>query len=131
MSTTESLDAAADRLFEAINARDPRAVAACFAVDYRAQTPVHPDRDFVGRDQVLANWTALISATTDLRAQVLRRAADAEASQVWLEWEQRSTAASGAVTLHRGVSILGVGQDGLFTWTRFYVEPVEAGDERA
>jgi ketosteroid isomerase-like protein len=44
------------RLEHATNAHDVNAVVACFAADYRNETPAHPERGFTGREQVRANW---------------------------------------------------------------------------
>lgn len=41
-----------DQLQEAVNAHDLDGIVACFALDYRNETPAHPMRGFVGRDQV-------------------------------------------------------------------------------
>lgn len=44
------------RLQEATNAHDLDALVACFAPDYRNETPAHPSRSFQGNEQVRANW---------------------------------------------------------------------------
>jgi SnoaL-like domain len=38
------------RLQDATNAHDIDAMVACFAPDYRNETPVHPARSFTGRE---------------------------------------------------------------------------------
>lgn len=54
------------RLTDAQNAHDVDLVAACFADDYRSEQPVHPGREFSGREQVPENWSSSSppSATT-------------------------------------------------------------------
>jgi hypothetical protein len=41
-------------LQRATDARDLEALVACFAPDYRNETPAHPERGFTGREQVRA-----------------------------------------------------------------------------
>ena len=64
------------RLRQATNDHDLDALAGCFAVDYRNETPAHPERSFVGRDQVRTNWAQIFAAVPDVRAEVLRCAED-------------------------------------------------------
>ena len=116
--------AAVRRLQEAVAARDLEAVVACFAPQYRNETPVHPERGFTGRDQVRDNWTQIFGAIPDIEAEVVRMAVDGRV--VWTEWEHRGTRPDGSPHLMRGVVIFGV-EDGLIDWARFYLEPVEAG----
>jgi ketosteroid isomerase-like protein len=113
-----------ERLCRATNARDLDAVVACFAEDYRNETPVHPQRGFVGRDQVRRNWREIFSVIPDVHAEVLRMAVDGDT--VWSEWEHRGTRPDGTPHLMRGVIIFGV-VDELVRWARFYLEPVQDG----
>jgi len=113
-----------ERLRQATNDHDLDALVACFAPDYRNETPAHPERDFTGRDQVRQNWTQIFAAFGDLRDEVLRSAVDGDT--VWSEWEHRGTRPDGTAHLMRGVVIFGV-VDGLATWARFYLEPVQEG----
>ena len=62
-----------DRLCGAVNGHDLDALAACFAADYRNETPVHPARGFVGREQVRRNWEQLFGGIPDL-ARIRHRA---------------------------------------------------------
>jgi hypothetical protein len=55
----------AERLLAAMNARDIEAFVACFAEDYESEQPAHPDRAFVGREQVRENWSAIFSGVPD------------------------------------------------------------------
>lgn len=112
------------RLEAAVNAHDLEAVVACFAVDYRNETPLHPERDFIGREQVRRNWEQIFSFIPDVRAEVTKQTADGDT--VWSEWEHRGTRRDGTVHLMRGVVIFGVA-DGSAAWARFYLEPVESG----
>ena len=48
--------------------------------------------------------------------------------EVWSEWEHRGTRRDGSAHVMRGVVIFGVG-NGLLTWARFYLEPVQEGGE--
>ncbi|MEO9255721.1 MAG: nuclear transport factor 2 family protein [Tepidiformaceae bacterium] len=112
------------RLEAAVNAHDLEAVVACFAADYRNETPLHPERDFIGREQVRRNWEQIFSFIPDVRADVTKHAADGDT--VWSEWEHRGTRRDGTAHLMRGVVIFGV-EDGRAAWARFYLEPVESG----
>jgi hypothetical protein len=54
-----------ERLRDAQNAHDLDAFVACFDPRYRSEQPVHPDRAFVGSDQVRANWAAVFAGVPD------------------------------------------------------------------
>jgi ketosteroid isomerase-like protein len=110
------------RLERATNAHDLNAVVACFAADYRNETPAHPERSFRGREQVRANWEQIFTFIPDIAATVLRSAVNGD--EVWSEWEHRGTRRDGSAHVMRGVVIFGVGS-GLLTWARFYLEPVQ------
>src|SRR4029079_6542564 len=125
----DSIDGAASvlaRLERAANAHDVNAVAACFAPDYRNRTPVHRARSFTGSQQIRRNWEQIFAAIPDLTATVLRSAVNGD--EAWSEWEHRGTRRDGSTPLMRGVVIFGVA-DGLLTWARFYLEPVQEGGE--
>jgi ketosteroid isomerase-like protein len=110
------------RLERATNEHDLEGLVACFAPDYRNDTPAHPERSFDGREQVRSNWTQIFAAIPDLTCEVLHCAVDGDT--VWTEWEHRGTRADGTPHLMRGVVIFGVA-DGLAAWARFYLEPVQ------
>ena len=78
------------------------------------------------REQVRRNWEQIFAFIPDLSATVLRSAVNRE--EVWSEWEHRGTRRDGSAHMMRGVVIFGVG-NGLLTWARFYLEPVQAGRE--
>ncbi len=113
--------AVVERLLQATNDHDIDALVSCFAMDYRNETPAHPDRGFTGRAQVRRNWNQMFAAVPDLRADVTWIADD---TAVWSEWDMRGTRRDGQPHLLRGVIIFGV-EDGEATWARFYLEPVE------
>jgi ketosteroid isomerase-like protein len=121
--TGGAVDAVA-RLERATNAHDLNALVACFASDYRNETPAHPERSFTGCEQVRRNWQQILAFVPDLTATVLRYAVSGD--EVWSEWEHRGTRRDGSAHLMRGVVIFGVA-DGLLTWARFYLEPVQDG----
>jgi len=112
------------RLERATNAHDVNAVVACFAADYRNETPAHPERGFTGREQVRGNWEHIFAAIPNITAKVLRSAVNGD--EVWSEWEHRGTRRDGSAHLMRGVIIFGLGNE-LLTWARFYLEPVQEG----
>jgi ketosteroid isomerase-like protein len=112
------------RLCQATNDHDLDTLAGCFAAGYRNETPAHPERAFVGRDQVRKNWAQIFAAVPDVRAEVLRCAEDGDT--VWTEWEHSGTRRDGSAHVMRGVVIFGV-EGGLASWARFYLEPVQDG----
>ena len=112
------------RLERATNAHDVNALVACFAPDYRNDTPAHPERSFTGREQVRRNWQEIFAAIPDITAKVLRSAVNGD--ETWSEWEHRGTRRDGSAHVMRGVVIVGVG-NGLLTWARVYLEPVQEG----
>lgn len=116
--------AVVERLRRATNAHDLDALVACFAPQYRNETPVHPERGFVGRDQVRTNWEQIFRAIPDVTTEVLGCVADG--NTVWSEWEHRGTRPDRSPHVMRGVIIFGV-EDALVAWARFYLEPVREG----
>ena len=129
MTNDTTIDGAAGvlaRLERAANAHDVNALVACFAPDYRNETPVHPERSFTGNEQVRANWEQIFAFIPDITTKVLRSAVNGD--EVWSEWEHRGTRRDGSAHVMRGVVIFGVGQ-GLLTWARFYLEPIQEGGE--
>jgi ketosteroid isomerase-like protein len=118
----KDLPIAVQRLLDATNRHDIEALLDCFTEDYVSETPVHPERNFTGRDQIRANWTQIFGGVPDIRATVERWAeADGE---VWLEWTHQGTRRDGQVHEMRGVTVLGL-RDDRFDWVRFYLEPVQ------
>jgi ketosteroid isomerase-like protein len=117
------------RLVSAVNDHDLDALAECFAVDYRNETPAHPGRGFVGRSQVRENWARIFAGVPDITADVLRTSVDDgdDGDAIWSEWEMRGTRPDGAEHLMRGVIIFGV-EGEQATWARFYLEPVDPGE---
>ena len=113
-----------DRLAAAANGHDLDALVGCFAPDYRNETPAHPAPGFTGRDQVRRNWEQIFAVMPDLTATVLRSACDGDV--VWSEWQMTGTRPDGIAMQMAGVVIFGV-RGGLFSWARFYLEPVQAG----
>lgn len=114
-----------DRLVRAINDHDLDAMVACFDESYVNETPAHPYRGFRGNEQVRLNWTQILAAVPDLRAQLLRTAV--EGDTVWTEWAMSGTRQDGAAFSMAGVVILGIA-DATIISARFYLEPVEQTD---
>jgi ketosteroid isomerase-like protein len=112
------------RLERATNAHDVNEVVACFAADYRNETPTHPERGFTGREQVRVNWEQIFAAVPTITATVLRSAING--NEIWSEWELQGTRQDGSAHLMRGVIIFGLGNE-LLTWARFFLEPVQEG----
>ena len=113
-----------ERLVLATNAHDLDALGECFASDFVNETPLHPARNFKGRDQVRRNWSAIFAGVPDIRAKVLRSVADPDTA--WVEWEMSGNRAHGGAHLMRGVTVMGIAHDEI-QWIRFYLQPVEEG----
>jgi ketosteroid isomerase-like protein len=114
-----------ERLRTAVDDHDLEALVDCFALDYRNETPAHPERGFEGQDQVRTNWGRIFTGVPDITAEVTSTAVDGDA--IWSEWEMRGTRPDGQPHLMRGVIIFGV-QDERAAWARFYLEPVDTGE---
>ena len=113
------------RLQDAVDKRDLDALERCFEADYRNETPAHPARGFVGRDQVRANWELIFAGVPDISTEVLRKSVEGDV--VWSEWEMRGTRPDGLPHLMRGVVIFGIHNDRA-AWARFYLEPVDPAE---
>jgi hypothetical protein len=70
-------EAVAGALAEAMNAHYIDAFVSLSAPDYESQQPAHPDRAFVGRDQVRANWSAVFEGVPDFCAELVATAVEA------------------------------------------------------
>ena len=115
-------EAVVERLLQATNDHDLDGLVACFAEDYRNETPVHPARDFQGRSQVRRNWEQIFAFVPDIRAEMVRTAV--EGDTLWSEWEMRGTRRDGTAHLMRGCIVFGI-RDAAISWARFYLEPVD------
>ncbi len=113
-----------DRLLAATNAHDLEALVNCFAADYKNETPVHPARNFTGRDQVRRNWEQIFGFVPDLHAEITRSAVGGDTA--WTEWEMTGTRRDGTPHRMRGTVIFTV-RDGIAQAARFYLEPVDEG----
>jgi ketosteroid isomerase-like protein len=111
-----------DRLTAAQNEHDLEGMLSCFHEDYRSEQPQFPARTFQGRDQVRANWSALLDAIPDFHAEVLRSAVEGDTIFVEVNWT--GTKADGAPLEERGVIVMGV-RDDRISWGRLYVLEVE------
>ena len=110
------------KLTDAFNAHDIDALVACFDENYSSEQPVHPERLFLGREQVRKNWASNFDEMPDFTAELIRHAVNNDS--VWSEWEWRGTRKDNSKLLVRGVMIIGIREDRI-TWGRLYVEPVE------
>ncbi|WP_295574945.1 nuclear transport factor 2 family protein [uncultured Microbacterium sp.] len=115
-----------DKLVAALNAHDIDAVVACFAEDYRNRTPAHPDRGFVGRDQVRSNWIQIFAGVPDITAAVTRATVDG--SQVWSEWVMTGARADAQLFDMRGVILFEIPAQSIQSAT-LYLELVDMSGE--
>ncbi len=112
-----------DRLVHAVNTHGLQILVGCFAEDYVNRTPAHPERGFLGRDQVRSNWVHIFAAVPDVRADVLRFTTDGPS--VWTEWELSGTRVDASLFLMAGVVIFEVPAGTAIAAATFYLEPVE------
>jgi ketosteroid isomerase-like protein len=115
-----------ERLAQAWNSHDAAAVAALCAPDYVSDQPVHPSRRFIGRGQVLANWTAVFEGVPDFRAELVASSMDGDTE--WGEWNWTGRHTDNSPFAMRGITIFLV-RDGLITGGRLYMEPVDPADD--
>lgn len=113
------------RLQRATNDHDLAALTACFAEDYVNETPVHPTRGFIGREQVGRNWDRILAAVPDLRSTLVSSVVSGDA--VWAEWAWSGTRRDGQAHDMRGITVTTV-RGGVITAARFYMEPVVRDD---
>jgi ketosteroid isomerase-like protein len=112
------------RLLDALNRRDADRLVDCFHPDYSSEQPAHPDRAFVGSEQVRVNWSQVFSGVPDFTAELVREADDGTVA--WGEWRFSGTRGDGTQLAMAGVIIAGVHDDRI-AWARLYLEDVEAG----
>ncbi len=112
-------------LRDAMNRHDVAGIVDLFAPNYRSEQPVHPQRGFGGRDQVASNWGRMFDGVPDLEAGVVKESTDGTTS--WSEWVWRGSHRDGTPFLMKGVTVMGLQDDGLVAWARLYMEPVEQG----
>ena len=113
------------RLQRATNDHDLAGLTACFADDYVNETPSHPSRGFMGREQVRRNWGRILAAVPDLRSTMVSSVVSGDA--VWAEWAWSGTRRDGQAHDMRGITVTTV-RVGLITAARFYMEPVVRDD---
>jgi ketosteroid isomerase-like protein len=115
-----------DHLHEALNRHDLDAFLEPFDPEYRSETPVHPARSFVGREQVRRNWSTTFESTPEFRADLLRASIDGET--VRTEWRMYGTRTDGTDLDHRGVIVMGIPEERI-EWGRIYLEPVRTDED--
>ena len=116
-----------DRLIEAVNAHDLDRLVGQFADDVRSETPAHPARSFVGREQVRRNWSQILGSIPDLEARLLTSTTTARPDGATTEWAEIAFDGhrpDGAPWRMRGVTINDI-VDGRIVALRFYLEPVD------
>jgi ketosteroid isomerase-like protein len=111
------------RLRDAMNAHDAEAMAGLFAANYRSEQPLHPQRGFSGREQVATNWSRMFDGVPDFESGVVKEST--EGSTSWSEWVWRGSHRDGTPFLMKGVTVMGLTDDGLISWARLYMDPVE------
>ncbi len=115
-----------ERLRNAQNAHDAEGMAALFAEDYASSQPLHAGRAFVGRAQVLENWTAVFEGMPDFVSELVSCSIDGNTE--WGEWYWHGRHLDGSAFAMRGVTIFVVRSD-LIAEARLYMEPVDTANE--
>ena|SRR5258706_8782646 len=117
-----------EALIEATNRRDLDGIVEQFAEDVRSDTPAHPARSFVGREQVRRNWHQILGAIGDLNATIVASASGPGSSAgretVWAEIAFDGHRPDGVPWKMRGVTVNDV-VEGRIAALRFYLEPVD------
>jgi SnoaL-like domain len=115
-----------ERLRDAQNAHDAEGLAAFFAEDYLSTQPLHGGRAFVGRTQVLQNWTAVFEGVPDFVSELVSYSIDGNTE--WGEWYWHGRHLDHSPFAMCGVTILVI-RDDLVAEARLYMEPVGSGRE--
>lgn len=117
-----------DSLIAAVNRHDLDALVGHFADDVRSDTPAHPARSFIGREQVRRNWSQILGSIEDLRATIVASAVSGGGAgtkqTVWAELAFDGRRVDGAPWRMRGVTVNEVAGDRIVA-LRFYMEPLE------
>ena len=108
-----------ERLWQAWNSHDCEALAACLHTDYESQQPLHPERNFSGRELARQSWNAIFCAIPNLRAELLRHAS--LGTRVWTEWRWRGDHIDGPAFNAGGVMIFEIEADQIIS-VRVYTE---------
>ncbi len=111
-----------ERLLVAMNSHDLEGAAGLFHPDYRSEQPAHPERAFVGRDQLRANWTAMFAGIPNFKAELLSSVDDGDTT--WTEWLWSGIRDDGLPFEARGVALFQIA-DGKIAAGRIYIEDVE------
>jgi ketosteroid isomerase-like protein len=118
---TVTLPAPLVRLRAAWNAHDVEALTACLHPDYESIHPLHPERNFWGREAAVRSWAAVFEAVPDLRAELLRWAVCGD--EAWAEWRWSGVHVAGPTFRAGGVMVFELDGDRI-AWARVYTEIV-------
>jgi ketosteroid isomerase-like protein len=110
-----------NRLERAMSSGNADQVAACFAVDFRVETPLHPARGFTGNERVRQNWAAIFAQVPDHSGRLLRWSRGSDG--VWTEWAMTGTTTAGAPYRAGGPAFLRI-RGGRIASARFYLDQV-------
>ena len=117
------MNATMEKVRDRQNAHDAEGMAALFSPDYRSEQPAHPRRGFGGHAQVAINWNQMFRGVPDLRVELV--AGTTDGATCWSEWVWRGHYTDGSLFEMRGVTIMGLTEDGLIAEARLYMEVVE------
>jgi ketosteroid isomerase-like protein len=108
-----------ERMIQALNRHDLEAMVACFALDYRSEQPLHPERNFVGQAGVRNNWSYFFTVIPDIQVEILGEVE--EGDTVWAEVNYHGTQTDGKKYTVSGVWLMGIQADQI-SWARLYFE---------
>lgn len=114
------------RVVKAQNDHNVEGMLEWIAPDYQTETPLHPERNFTGHDQVRETWETVFRTTPDFEATLLNLVEDE--TTVWAEFRYSGTQTNGTPLDMQGVIIFEV-EDGQLAHGRVYLEPSEVGEE--
>ena len=107
----------------AIDAHDIDAFVNCFTHDFVSEQPVHPERNFIGAEQVRKNWTVLFAQVPNLQAKLVTHTIAGDMG--WSEWHWQGNQTNGTEFNMRGVVVVGLRENEI-AWARLYMEPVQS-----
>jgi hypothetical protein len=87
--------------------------------DFVGEQPVHPERNFIGAEQVRKNWTVLFAQVPNLKAKLVTHTIAGDMS--WSEWYWQGKHINSTEFNLRGVAVVGL-KENMIVWARLYME---------
>jgi ketosteroid isomerase-like protein len=115
----DQMPAIVEQLYLAWNSHDIFHLGQYLHPHYVSVCPLHPDRNFHGREHALLGWEAVFSGIPDFQAELLDCAV--AGGCIWTEWRWHGHTRDGISYEAGGVMIFRL-IDGLITSARLYTE---------